>query len=34
MVLGKCAKIDFPSQSECNVAAMKKGLMTMIVMKI
>ena len=34
MVLGKCAKINFPSQSECNVGATKTGLMRMIVMKI
>ena len=25
-VLGKCAKIDFPSQSECNVGATKTVL--------
>ena len=30
----KCAKIHFPSQSECHIAAMKSVLMRMIVMKI
>ena len=30
----KCAKIHFPSQSECNVGATKTGLTRMIVMKI
>ena len=34
MVLGKCAKIYFPSQSESNIGATKTGLMRMIVMKI
>ena len=33
-VLGKCAKIDFPSQSECNIAVRKTVLARMIVMKI
>ena len=33
-VLGKCAKINFPSQSECNIRAMKSVLTRMIVMKI
>ena len=34
MVLGKCAKIYFSSQRECNIAVMKTGLTRMIVMKI
>ena len=34
MVLGKCAKIHFPSQSECNIGATKTVLMRMIVIKI
>ena len=34
MVLGKCAKINFPSQSESYIGAMKTGLTRMIVMKI
>ena len=34
MVLGKCAKIDIPSQSECNIGATKTVLMRMIVIKI
>ena len=34
MVLGKCAKIYFPSQSECNIGAMKTELTRMVVMKI
>ena len=34
MVLGKCAKIDFPSQSECSIGPTKTVLTRMIVMKI
>ena len=34
MALGKCAKIHFPLQSECNVGATKTGLTRMTVMKI
>ena len=30
----KMCKIDFPSQSECNIAVTKTGLTRMIVMKI
>ena len=33
-VLGKCAKVDFPSQSECNVGTTKTCLTRMIVMNI